>query len=1436
MSLADLRDRLQEQVDEHGRILVNAATMAAAHLAPRKDLDTIIRGHLALGSGELSLAFSGTVPPPSGETLTVSGAAPLLGEPGPTATVTFTAPANEAADVRVEVALPDSWRLDKAFPALGQPPFSEMLLAKNRYVVTTMPRDSYVWGGGTNPLTQGSWLFAELTLDGPLALAAALLKGGSTSDAVALSGQIDPSHLATPAAGLPTLDLSATLTGSLAVPEFSKVALTKPRIEYATAPDHNGQLSPWLAFATTISLDGEPLFDFKALADADASQVTLVVVPSDASPQKLTPGRMVEIIGFDYAHHVPPLLEEAFDAVTLRGLAVTFSLGESIELLSVEAGIGSTGTWGFGSFQIDETELAVVAQAPLGTGSTIILFNARAELFPQAIKGHFDIGLEYDVSSGDLELAGAFDGEISLSDVVHGLSEGSVSVPDNLEMKLESFGATVRKPAQGAVTYSLYGMAEGGVDLPFLGTHIAAELQLEVDSAAKSFHLLGGLQLGEAAFAVTLDLGAEKKTIKGEWKALDDAYLGLESLAEAVGMERLSIPEGLDLDLEHATIEYDVTESVLILEADSATYGKAVLAALEASGKWSFFFGLDVDRSLDLGKLPLIGPDIDEVAKVSVEQIQVLASSELDQGGAKLVNEELSQLDGKYPRVPEAGMSGVALAMVFDAGGDRTTLALATGKPSQAERTAPPAPTGTALVPAAGPPAPPSPSDGTVWITLQKSFGPVAIEKVGIRYRESVLYFLMNATVTEGALNIALLGLGLGSPLSSFKLKFTCDGLAVTFDSGPVQLSGALVGSIDPVDLYGELIIGAEQLQIGALGGYTEVEGHPSLFVYAVLDKELGGPPFFFVTGLSAGFGFNRRLAIPPVDGVAEFPLVRWSKNVGAPPMDPQEIAQGVTQAVTQLSQSGAVAPSVGDDWLALGVQFTSFELVESFALLTFEFGSLFEISLLGLSTAQLPPAPEEPVALAELELKATFVPSEGALSVLGQLTPQSFVFSRACHLSGGFALMAWFSGTYEGDFVLTLGGYGPRFQPPPHYPTVPRLGLNWKVSDQLTVSGELYFALTSSAVMAGGGLSAVWESGDISAWFDVEADFLLVFEPFHYYLSAGIHLGASFTLDLLFTSVQITVHVGVDLEIWGPEFAGRATIDLSLISFTISFNGGSPATETTIGWSEFVARLIPGTAAAPTPTSLATDPAASAPAVVQITIAKGLAKQLSDADGELNWVVNGEGVQLVARSAIPTKGWDFSPNVKLAAGAQKHNTGFGVGPVGLTEEQFVSTQKVEITATNDDEFRAQPLLGNVPAALWQKREFDEHGVPVGVDPLNSTTIEGVAVGCTLTPFTKDPDHTLRVKIEDLEYTVASPIKPFDWSPGAAPEGDRFGDETVWETIAATAPSKVRSDLLDAMKAEGRPLPTRLDLSELSSRAEYDLLADPSLRLLGEQR
>src|SRR5262249_18748715 len=149
----------------------------------------------------------------------------------------------------------------------------------------------------------------------------------------------------------------------------------------------------------------------------------------------------------------------------------------------------------------------------------------------------------------------------------------------------------------------------------------------------------------------------------------------------------------------------------------------------------------------------------------------------------------------------------------------------------------------------------------------------------------------------------------------------------------------------------------------------------------------------FFVTGVAAGLGFNRKLVIPDVSGVATFPLVAWAQGNGTPTMDPtQPIAGQVTAALGRLTQAGIVAPSVGDYWFAGGVQFTSFELVQSFALITVSFGTDVEIALLGLSTLTLPPDDPSPVAEVQLALEVSFSYAKGLLAVAGQLTNNSYV------------------------------------------------------------------------------------------------------------------------------------------------------------------------------------------------------------------------------------------------------------------------------------------------------------------------------------------------------------------------------------------------------------------------------------------------------------
>src|SRR5204863_4455972 len=84
---------------------------------------------------------------------------------------------------------------------------------------------------------------------------------------------------------------------------------------------------------------------------------------------------------------------------------------------------------------------------------------------------------------------------------------------------------------------------------------------------------------------------------------------------------------------------------------------------------------------------------------------------------------------------------------------------------------------------------------------------------------------------------------------------------------------------------------------------------------------------------------------LPPIDKVEKFPLVAAaSKDTNPFGPDPKipDFIQGM---------GDAVRVAIGQNWIAAGVRFTSFKILDSFALLTVSFGTRFQVGLLGLST-----------------------------------------------------------------------------------------------------------------------------------------------------------------------------------------------------------------------------------------------------------------------------------------------------------------------------------------------------------------------------------------------------------------------------------------------------------------------------------------------------
>lgn len=838
----------------------------------------------------------------------------------------------------------------------------------------------------------------------------------------------------------------------------------------------------------------------------------------------------------------------------------------------------------------------------------------------------------------------------------------------------------------------------------------------------------------------------------------------------------------------------------------SVTVPKAIVGTL-STGKpatRSWLFGAELGIGVDVSV---------EVPDVGIPQLHQLFSGDVGLGIASfqvlVATKPIKGPDlARLPHVdaftlPVGDLDEVCLSAPIRIGAVTHPLMVQLGGETQvtvgggAPATAPDRGPGTGAPAASEPPpagglaatadAAPGAGSDITWVPLHAQLGPLTLDKVGARYHDGRLKLLVDASLTAAGLTLSLDGLSIETPVDGFHPTFGLTGLGLAYDTGSVEVSGTFLRNGD--EYSGAASIKTAKWTLSAFGSYASVNGSPSVFAYAFLDSPLGGPSFCFVTGVAAGFGYHRSLTIPAVDQLPAFPLVSavMGPAPGAPaaaPADATSPEERTAEALRSLDRY--IQPDLDQSWLAVGLRFTSFEVVHSFALLTVSFGSTTEIDLLGLSSVTMPTKLEEghdPIGFAQLALRVSFTPASGVLAARGVLTPDSFILSRDCHLTGGFAFDAWFKDdgpAKAGEFVLTLGGYHPRFAKPAHYPEVAPIAFTWTVGD-LTVKGGLYFALTPRAVMAGGFLDAVWSSGDISAWFQASVDFLLSWKPFHYDISASIHIGASFRVNLWFTSFTMTIDVGVDLQLAGPPFGGTATVDLSVVHFTIPF-GSSGSARVPITWEAFRQSFLP-----PVVTSPPEGPGApvvagsSLPVAVRGTgdpirtdsyctaqVTGGLLRDLTGVPGDPpddppRWVVSRDRFELTVECVIPPTAATFYPVRSADATATSllatPPPPVDVGPVDLAGEHFVSELFVIVADLEDESYDFSdrvtwtPVRGSAPKALW---DVDAAmGTTAGsIDAINGDGDGGlvdVIKGFTFAAKPAVPDRTLAVDVAAVQ-------------------------------------------------------------------------------------
>ena len=466
------------------------------------------------------------------------------------------------------------------------------------------------------------------------------------------------------------------------------------------------------------------------------------------------------------------------------------------------------------------------------------------------------------------------------------------------------------------------------------------------------------------------------------------------------------------------------------------------------------------------------------------------------------------------------------------------------------------------------------------WFTINKQFGPVKIAQIGVRVQASGDDLDLTVLV-DGEAEIA----GLLAQVDDLSVtipflqngKFTADkfglwtydmaGCAISYTGPGLKVAGALRKTTlmdqaqnEYIEYQGLCTIGTPTITISAIGAFgrvpsTDNDDYVTCFVIAAVDYPLGGIPEFFVTGLVGGLGVNRDLIIPPTKEIPSSPFIRALEGFSDDPMG-------------ALDSIRAHLPAKRDSyWFAVGVKFTTYQVLETKGVLFIKISDGFTIGILGLSSMSLP-SKQFNIGYVELAFCAYFDSGEQVLMAKASLTDASYLFDKNCRLTGGFALASWFN---RGEFLLSLGGYHPDFKAPSYYPMVDRLGINWKPFSKLTIKGEAYFTICSSAVMLGGALSATYKAGRLSASFDAGVNVLVVFDPFYYSFDINIDLAIRYKTRWK----TFKASLGAGLEIEGPKMRGKARVELWFVSFTVKFGPSSARAFDPLPFTKFVNKHV---------------------------------------------------------------------------------------------------------------------------------------------------------------------------------------------------------------------------------------------------------------------
>ena len=442
----------------------------------------------------------------------------------------------------------------------------------------------------------------------------------------------------------------------------------------------------------------------------------------------------------------------------------------------------------------------------------------------------------------------------------------------------------------------------------------------------------------------------------------------------------------------------------------------------------------------------------------------------------------------------------------------------------------------------------------TIELSVHIDVGPVAIQALQLNVQPAADKFNLgagvNLTASLGPLAAAVDGIGLQADLqfkhgnlgpAQLDISFLPPkGVGLSVNAGVVQGGGFLYIDTDRGEYAGALQLEiADFLSVAAIGLISTkmVDGSSGFSLLIILTADFGAgiQLSFGFTLLAVGglLGLNRTILFQPLlDGIRT--------NSVQSIMFPQDVIANAPRIISDLRaifppQQGTflIGPMAKIGW-------------GEPTLISLSLGVIIEIppgdaAILGILRTALP-ANE----LAILVLQVNFA---GVL----EFDKQRFYFFAALFdshilfitISGSMGVL--FAYGDNANFVLSVGGFHPQFNPPPlPFPAPQRISIDLINESFARIHSDGYFAVTTNTVQFGShsdfffGFSACSVSG--SSGFDA----LIQFSPFHFIAE----ISTQFSVQVFGVGVY---GVGIDVSLSGPTpWHVHGTASLSFFFFSI--------------------------------------------------------------------------------------------------------------------------------------------------------------------------------------------------------------------------------------------------------------------------------------------